>query len=74
MLSCQQIPRLLLRTLHNFRVPRTTEHSDIDRLVHLVVQFPSLDLSSSALSQIVLRRALLDNSLLNFQSKLISLE
>ena len=43
MISCEQIPCLLLENLHNFRGSRTTERSDFDCVVHLAVEFPKLD-------------------------------
>ena len=41
MLMCEQVSCFLQQILHNVRVARTTENSDFDRFVHLVVYFPS---------------------------------
>ena len=51
-----------IKYLHNFRDARATEHSDLDRFVHIVVRVPKLDFSSRALSQIVLRREPVETS------------
>ena len=53
MLSCEQLPNLLQQDLHNFRVARTTEHSDFDYLVNVF---------SGGLAQIALRRQAIETS------------
>ena len=60
MLVCEQITCVCFNKFHNFRPARKTEHTDFDCFVHLVVEFPRMDLSSRDLSQIVLRREPID--------------